>query len=144
MIMMPLTNLKKLPAGRGSAQLTVESISGQSAVTSAFARNPLKLLAPRSRGQSVWAYTSSFGGGFVAGDETRLELHIGKGARCFLGTQASTKIYRNPRRRACGHVTQATNEENSLLVFAPDPVQPFANSSYSQRQGFRLAAGAGL
>jgi urease accessory protein len=73
-----------------------------------------------------------------------LELRIGKGGRCFLGTQASTKIYRNPRRRACGHVTQATVGENALLVFAPDPVQPFTSSSYAQRQTFQLAAGAGL
>jgi len=143
-MIMPLTNPENVSAQRGRAQLTVESVSGQSTVTSAFASTPLKLLTPRSRGQSVWAYTSSFGGGFVAGDETRLDLRIGKGARCFLGTQASTKIYRNPRALACGHVTQATVEENSLLVFAPDPVQPFANSSYAQRQTFQLGAGAGL
>jgi urease accessory protein len=73
-----------------------------------------------------------------------LELRIAKDARCFLGTQASTKIYRNPRALACGHVTQATVEENALLVFAPDPVQPFASSSYTQRQTFQLGADAGL
>jgi urease accessory protein len=126
------------------AALEVESVFGQSTVTSAFASTPLKLLTPRSRGQSVWACTSSFGGGFVAGDETRLNLRIGKNARCFLGTQSSTKIYRNPRRRACGHVTNAAVEENALLVFAPDPVQPFANSSYVQQQAFHLSPGAGL
>ncbi len=131
-------------AAPGCAKLEVESVAGQSAVTSAFARSPLKLLTPRPRGQSVWACTSSFGGGFVAGDETRLELRIGHGARCFLGTQASTKIYRNPRRRACGHATRVAVEENALLVFAPDPVQPFACSSYSQRQTFHLGTGAGL
>ncbi|MDD5141736.1 MAG: urease accessory protein UreD [Verrucomicrobiales bacterium] len=129
---------------KSCAALEVESVFGESTVTSAFASTPLKLLTPRSRGKSVWAYTSSFGGGFVAGDETRLDLRIGKNARCFLGTQASTKIYRNPRQLACGHVTQATIEENALLVFAPDPVQPFANSSYTQRQIFNLCAGAGL
>ena len=143
-MIMPLINPEKVSAQRGNAELTVESVSGQSAVTSAFASTPMKLLTPRSRGQSVWAYTSSFGGGFVAGDETRLDLRIGKDARCFLGTQASTKIYRNPRALACGHVTQATVEENALLVFAPDPVQPFASSSYTQRQVFQLGAGAGL
>jgi urease accessory protein len=131
-------------ARRSYAALEVKSVFGQSAVTSAFASNPLKLLTPRSRGQSVWAYTSSFGGGFVAGDETRLDLRLGRDTRCFLGTQASTKIYRNPGRRACGHVTEATVAENALLVFAPDPVQPFANSSYTQRQTFQLGAGAGL
>jgi urease accessory protein len=131
-------------AEKSCAVLEVESVYGESAVTSAFASTPMKLLTPIARGQSVWACTSSFGGGFVAGDETRLELHIGKAARCFLGTQASTKIYRNPRRRACGHVTQAMVGENALLVFAPDPVQPFTSSSYVQRQTFQLGASAGL
>lgn len=141
---MLLTKPEPLTVRSGTARLTVESVSGRSAVTSAFASSPLKLLTPRSRGDSVWAYTSSFGGGFVAGDETRLDLRIGKSARCFLGTQASTKIYRNPRALACGHVTQAAVEENALLVFAPDPVQPFASSSYTQRQIFQLGTGAGL
>ncbi len=143
-MIMPLHRMETVSKQRGSAQLTVESVSGQSAVTSAFASTPLKLLTPRSRGQSVWAYTSSFGGGFVAGDETRLDLRIHKGARCFLGTQAATKIYRNPRRHACGHNTQAVVQEESILVFAPDPVQPFADSSYTQRQIFQLGRSSGL
>jgi urease accessory protein len=128
----------------GSAALEVELVFGESTVTSAFATSPMKLLTPRSRGRSVWAYSSNFGGGLVAGDETRLDLQIGTNARCFLGTQASTKIYRNPLRRPCGHSTHATLETDSLLVFAPDPVQAFASSSYTQRQEFHLANGAGL
>ena len=129
---------------KSCAALEVESVFGESTVTSAFASTPLKLLTPRARGKSVWAYTSSFGGGFVAGDETRLDLRLGRDTRCFLGTQASTKIYRNPGQRACGHVTEASIGENAVFVFAPDPVQPFANSSYQQRQTFQLGAGAGL
>jgi urease accessory protein len=128
----------------GLATLEVGLVSGQSAVTSVFATSPLKLLTPRSRGPSVWAYTSSFGGGLVAGDQTRLDLKIGAGARCFVGTQASTKIYRNPASLPSGHVTRATLEENSLLVFAPDPVQAFADSTYTQRQEFHLGSGASL
>ena len=136
--------IKINPVKQGEAVLKVESVFAESAVTSAFARSPLKLLMPRARGRSVWACTSSFGGGLVAGDQTRLDLQIGKAARCFLGTQASTKIYRNPDQRPCGHVTHATLAENSLLVFAPDPAQAFAGSSYAQRQEFHLAAGASL
>jgi len=128
----------------GRATLDVEIVSGASAVTSAFATSPMKLLTPRSRGQSVWAYTSSFGGGLVAGDETRLDLRLGPETRCFVGTQASSKVYRNPALRPCGHVTQAALDSGSLLVFAPDPVQAFAESSYVQRQEFHLAPGASL
>ena len=129
---------------RGTARLVVESVAGESAVTAAFASSPLKLLTPRSRGQSVWIYTSSFGGGMVAGDQTRLEISLGTNTRCFLGTQASTKIYRNAGLRAAGHTTRASVAEKSLLIFAPDAVQPFASSSYTQRQEFQLAPGAGL
>ncbi len=128
----------------GRASLEVQLVSGQSAVTSSYATSPLKLLAPLSRGQSVWAYTSSFGGGLVAGDQTGLDLRIGPEARCFLGTQASTKIYRNPAALPSGHETRAALEAGSLLVFAPDPVQAFAGSIYAQRQEFHLASDASL
>ncbi|HTX20518.1 MAG TPA: urease accessory protein UreD [Candidatus Aquilonibacter sp.] len=128
----------------GGAVLEIEFVFGESTVTSALARSPLKLLTPRARGRSVWACTSSFGGGLVAGDRTRLDLRLGKNTRCFLGTQASTKIYRNPAQRPCGHVTRAALAENSLLVLAPDPVQAFAGSRYAQRQEFHLAENAGL
>ena len=128
----------------GRASLEVQIVSGESAVTSSYVTSPLKLLTPRSRGQSVWAYTSSFGGGLVAGDQTQLDLRIGSDARCFLGTQASTKIYRNPAALPSGHQTRATLQAGSLLVFAPDPVQAFAGSICAQRQEFHLATYASL
>lgn len=126
------------------AALEVQCLSGQSTVTSAFASEPIKLLTPRARGPSVWAFTSSFGGGLVAGDETQLDLNLGPNARCFLGTQASTKVYRNPASLPCGHRTQAFLADDALLVFAPDPVQLFADAAYTQRQSFHLAPTASL
>ena len=131
-------------ARRGSAALTVRCVAGQSAVVSAFSTEPLKLLTPISRGPSAWACVSSFGGGMVAGDETRLDLEVGAGATCFVGTQASTKVYRNPARRACGHQTRATVAGGGCLVFAPEVLQAFADSSYRQRQEFDLTGSANL
>ncbi len=128
----------------GHAALEVGLVFGESTVTSAYASSPMKMLTPIARGRSVWACTSSFGGGLVAGDETHLELTVGAGARCFLGTQSSTKVYRNPAGLPCSHTTHATLEADALLVFAPDPVQAFADSHYAQRQEFHLAGGAGL
>ncbi|MEI6075930.1 MAG: urease accessory protein UreD [Verrucomicrobiota bacterium] len=131
-------------AEKGYALLEVASVGGESTVISAYASTPLKLLTPRARGASVWAFTSSFGGGLVAGDRTRLELHLARNTRSFLGTQSATKVYRNTGQGTSSHATSAMLAEGSLLVFAPDPVQPFAHSSYGQRQEFRLAAGSGL
>lgn len=129
---------------KGRAALQVDWIFKESTVTGAYATSPMKLLTPRARGQCVCTYASNFGGGLVAGDQTRLDLRVGDQARCFLGTQASTKVYRNPHALPCSHVTRASVGADALLVFAPAPVQPFAESSYEQRQEFHLAPGAGL
>jgi len=139
-----LTSAETPTPQTGQAALEVSLVFGQSTVTSAFSSSPMKLLTPVSRGKSVRACTSSFGGGLVAGDQTRLDLHLGTGARCFLGSQSSTKIYRNPGRLPCSHTTHAQLDAESLLVFAPDPVQAFADSHYTQRQEFHLESGAGL
>jgi urease accessory protein len=130
--------------GSGDAQLRVASVHGLSAVVSSWAKSPLRLLTPRTRGETVLAYTSSFGGGMVAGDRTRLELTIDRGARCFLSTQASTKIYRNPAQLPCSHELIASIADDALLVLAPDPVQCFAESRYEQRQHFQLSLTASL
>lgn len=128
----------------GQATLAVSLVHRESTVTSATASSPMKLLTPVARGKSVWAYTSSFGGGLVAGDQTQLNITVDDGARCFLGTQSSTKVYRNPAALPCDHLTRADVENDSLLVFTPEPVQAFADSHYTQRQEFHLAPSAGL
>ena len=128
----------------GSASLEINVVSGQSAATSAYASTPLKLLVPQARGASVWAYLGSFGGGIVAGDQTAFDLRIGPGARGFVTTQGLTRIYRNPRGWPCTHRLNAVLGADSLLVLAPEPIQPFAGSAYTQRQAFHLQQGAGL
>lgn len=129
---------------QGAAGLHIAKVRDRSAVISSWSRSPLTLLTPRCSGPSVWAYTSSFGGGMVAGDETSMALQVDPGACCFLSTQASTKIYRNPARRPCAHHLEAELAPKSLLVLAPDPVQCFADSSYQQFQTFQLASDANL
>ena len=128
----------------GVGHLGVDLVSGQSAATSVWATSPLKILVPRPRGPSVWACLSSLGGGLVAGDETKLSVSLGEEARCFLSTQASTKVYRNPNVRPCSHHFRAKLGRESLLVYAPDPVQAFAGARYEQRQEFHLESGSGL
>ncbi len=128
----------------GHADLVVGLADGASAALRHSAQSPLKLLVPRPRGESVWAYVSSFGGGLVAGDETSLDLSVQAGAKLFVSTQASTKVYRNPEVLPCRHRTSANLDAGSVLAFVPDAVQCFAESSYSQDQSFHLDATASL
>ncbi len=140
--MAPPPPLSAPPAG--TARLEVALVDGLSAVTRAFASSPLKLLVPRPRGTSVWVFTSSYGGGLVAGDQTSLQLSLAPGTTAFVGTQASTKVYRNPAGRPSGHATDAHVGQDAFLAFTPDPTQLFAQSTYRQRQSFTLDPGASL
>lgn len=128
----------------GQASLAVETDGAASFVSELRSTTPLRLLAPLSRGPSVWAFTSSHGGGLLPGDATRIDVRLGAFSRLFLGTQASSKVYRNPTALPCSHRTCVHAAPESLLVLAPDPVQPFAESRYRQHQEFHLAASAGL
>ena len=137
---MPALDFVARPAGSGS--LEVEVVAGMSAVTGCGSASPLRILTPRERGGSVWAYLSSFGGGLVAGDDIAVTVRVGEGARCYLGTQASTKVFKGPKQSR--QQLRAEVKSGALLVLAPDPVQAFASANYRQSQEFRLANDASL
>lgn len=127
-----------------SNSLVVDRVDGQSTVLSARSVTPVRLLVPRPRGRSVWCFSSSLGGGLVAGDETHLEISLGPDCRCFFGTQSATKVYRNPQGLACRQDLSATVAPKAVLVYLPDLVQLFADSTFEQHQTVSLASDASL
>jgi urease accessory protein len=97
------------------------------------------LLTPRASGPCVWSFAGTFGGGLLAGDDVCLDVAVGSGATLLLGTQASTKIYRSPNRFPARQSLRATVAPGGTLLALPDPVCPFADAVYEQRQTFALA-----
>ena len=126
----------------GSGSLHFQKVRGRTVLTSAAAASPLRLLHPKNSGSAAWVYAATYGGGLVGGDTISLDARVGAGAAAMISTQASTKVYRSER--AAGQCLRAHAENDSLLVLLPDPVTPFAESSYSQEQHIDLADGASL
>ena len=118
----------------GVGQIEVTRAAGRSRVTRAYATSPLRLLTPRNHGDAAWIYAASYGGGLLGGDRVQLSVKVADGARAFLSTQASTKIYRSDR--PADFALTATVGPSAHLVVWPDPVVCFAGSSYRQRQQF--------
>jgi len=113
-------------------------IRNQTVLTQCYATSPLKLLSPRPAGPSAWIYTSTFGGGLVAGDNINLHITLDPHTKTFLSTQSSTKIYRSNNNLPCRQHLSASLAEDSLLIYAPDPLICFADSIYEQRQSFHI------
>ena len=141
---MPMNLRNKDNRRSGTGELRVKMVDGQSAIVSVKCASPLKILTPRPRGRSVSACLGNFGGGLVAGDEIEIEVELETGAHCYLGTQASTKVYRNPGLLPSGQTLRAKLGSQSLLALVPDPVQAFEGSLYRQHQQFHLADDSGL
>jgi urease accessory protein len=110
-------------------------------VTRAYATSPLRLLTPVNHGPGAWVYTSTFGGGFVDGDDMTLNVNVRPGATAVLATQASTKIYRSPR-GTCMQLNAYVDD--GVLFVLPDPVVPFAGARYRQEQRFSVSPGGSL
>lgn len=75
----------------------------------------------------------------MAGDETNLTVQVLENARLGLLTQGSTRAYKSP---SLDVVTRQTLHvqigDGSSLLLLPDPIQPFKDSVFEQRQTFEL------
>ena len=130
-----------LPAGAGYVRVERTS-GGRTSVTHARATSPLRVFTPNVTPETAWLVTSTLGGGLVGGDQIALSLDVGDGARALLLSQASTKIYRSTR--LSRQSLEARVGRGGQLLVLPDPVTPFAGSTFEQSQSFSLADDAGL
>lgn len=139
-----MTAVAQAPLAPGAGRLRVDVVDGRSSATVIAAHAPMKLLVPSPRGPAVWAFASSFGGGLVAGDHIALEVAVGDGAAVAIGTQSSTKVYRDAVTAWAEQSVHAQVGAGASLALLPDPVTPFTASRYRQRLDLELAADASL
>ena len=109
-------------------------VAGRTVATRAASTSPLKLLLPRRPGPAAWIYSSTYGGGLVAGDQVELRIRLQPQACAVLSTQSATKVYKSPSGTPSRQTLDATVGDGSLLVLAPDPVSCFRSARYQQRQ----------
>jgi len=111
-------------------------------LSQALAVSPLRVLTPRNHGNAAWVFLASLGGGLVGGDRLCVQAEIEEGASAFIGTQASTKVYRSARESFAS--LRARVERGAALAIAPDPVVCFAGARYGQEIHVSLARDASL
>ncbi|RKL43412.1 hypothetical protein BFJ72_g4236 [Fusarium proliferatum] len=121
--------------------------AGESGLETMTYQYPLKLIspAPSSSQPSTLVFLLSYGGGLVAGDGVNLTIHVKPQAKLSIATQGHTKIFKSPTADVV--TTQnldVTIEDGASMCLLPDPVQPFEDSVYAQKQIFKLKSQASL
>ncbi|HEX8323109.1 MAG TPA: urease accessory protein UreD [Tepidisphaeraceae bacterium] len=115
-----------------------EAIDGHSALTRVWATDPLKLLTPRTHGHARQVVLSTYGGGLLGGDRVAVRARVGAHARLLVTTQSAGKVYRSEGLPSAQQF-HAVVEDDALLAVLPDPVCPFAESRFHQRQHYDLS-----
>ncbi|KAF4338169.1 urease accessory [Fusarium beomiforme] len=121
--------------------------AGESGLETMTYQYPLKLIspAPSSNQPSTLVFLLSYGGGLVAGDGVNLTIHVKPQAKLSIATQGHTKIFKSPTVDVI--TTQnldVTIDDGASMCLLPDPVQPFEDSVYAQKQIFKLKDQASL
>jgi urease accessory protein len=103
---------------------------------------PLKLISPSSSTSlpyGILVFLLSYGGGLVSGDHIFLKIKLESYTKLSLVTQGSTKVF---KASAADIITKqelrVVIEPGASLLLLPDPVQPFAESNYEQKQIFSM------
>lgn len=132
----------------GTARMQFCHGSTGTTLGSAYATSPLRLLTPRNHGVAAWVYLSSFGGGLVDGDHFDVQVDVDPGAFALLGTQASTKVYRSPERRAGDALASggptAPDGTDGTAATAASAGAAGTGGGCSQRLSARVGEGAAL
>ena len=97
----------------------------------------MRILTPGNHGRAAWTFLSTLGGGLVDGDHIAISVDAGPGSTAFLGTQASTKVYRSAR--GCSQRLTVRVEDGAAVAVVPDPIACFAGARYLQRIDVSLA-----
>jgi len=135
----------------GRAEVVVSLVRGKSVVTSSVHASPLRVQPmPTASSQKAGAASlivTSLGGGMLGGDKVRTAVTVENGAKAWVGTQSSTKIYKK-KSLFGGEATEATIEcsvgQDALLVWAPDATVPYRGSAFRSVSDFDVAESGSL
>lgn len=132
----------------GEGQIVVEPLpAGGSGLQTISYQYPLKLISPRPSGEhkSVLVFLLSYGGGLVGGDSVDLSITVKQGSKLSLVTQGHTKIFKSASPDIITRQTLKLHvHDGAGLCLLPDPVQPFENSVYTQKQIFNVSPRSSL
>lgn len=116
-------------------------INDQTIVTEQLSARPLKIINPKSSKKACLCMLTNYGGGFVQGDVTYLDIKCRKNTTSIISSQANTRVYESTG-VACSQHIDTIMETNAFHVFINDPLVMHQGSSFNQKFKYTLQVGS--
>lgn len=131
---------------RGSLRLAFHYDDQQTRMKVCEQQPPLKVVRAFALPEGgALVHLHNLSGGVLGGDELSMHVEVGSLAYVQLTSASATRLYRRQTGAAAAAQTNAIQvREGGLLEYLPDPLIPFAGSSYRQHTHIELAHDAGL
>jgi len=127
-----------------SNKIIIKNISGVSRLTTSLVTAPLKIFNPTSYSHWCHLVLSNYGGGFISGDDIRIEITCENHSLLFLGTQGNTRIYKQTEGKESRQSIIGNVRSQAIAVIAPDPTVLHEGSQFKSKQTWDLAGDADL
>ena len=127
-----------------SNKIIIKNISGVSRLSTSLITAPLKVFNPNSYSNWCHLVLSNYGGGFVSGDDIRIEITCESHSLLYLGTQSNTRIYKQSASKESSQSILGHVENQAVAVIAPDPTVLHEGSHFQSKQIWNLADDANL
>lgn len=126
----------------------VRRVNERSTITRIKSQYPLRMMPQTDLNHTyncIIVYALGYGGGMVQGDGTHMEILVDENACLCLRTQGVTKIYKSGLPEIVTNQTVTTTiHTNGFMIYTPDHASLFKNSTYHQRQSYKLQENASL
>ncbi|HMD33448.1 MAG TPA: urease accessory protein UreD [Vicinamibacterales bacterium] len=125
-------------------ELSFERRAGRTVLARSYAEPPFRVGPALDVDGAAYLILVCTGPGIFGGDDVRLSIHVGRGARVVLTSQSALQVHPSAD-RSMAHIRQNFRiDEDGELIAEWDPAIPFAGARLDQRIAIDLAAGTRL
>lgn len=129
----------------GELNLDMENRQGRTVAKNVYFQGAFKVMRPIYHQSNNYPcyYLLNPGGGYLDGDNYRMNVTLEEDAELTLTTQSATKVYKTPKQQAYQETTFYL-KKNSYLEYLPDALIAYKDAKYFQKNTIHMEPGATL
>lgn len=120
-----------------TSKITFDFHNNETILSEQLSQKPLKIVNPKSQKQTGVCMLTSYGGGFVEGDQVELDVACKENTTSIISSQANTRVYESNGKQ-CKQKLKMKLSRNAFHVFFNDPLVMHSGGNFIQENNINL------